>query len=354
MGVSRALDIDENVALAWLAQASPRKRVRQLIAETGSARAALCASNPPPRDLDAFRAALEAMPHRLVTAGDPEFPPLLREIPDVPLVLYVAGDPLRLSGPAVAVIGARRCSRAGADCAEAFARDLAALGLLVVSGLAMGIDAAAHRGALQTGATAAVLGTGLERIYPARHRALAEAIVQSGGVVVSEHPPTVEARSYHFPERNRLISGLALGVLVVEAGERSGSLITARLALEQGRDVMAVPGSIGNPAARGCHQLLRQGATLVENVAHVLEVLGDPALALLAAALPKRPALVPRRRELEVLLDHVSTEMTSFDEICARSGHATELVAAWLVELELDGFVEQVPGGYIRRPVRDP
>jgi DNA processing protein len=251
----------------------------------------------------------------------------------------------------VAVVGARRCSRSGAANAASFARELTALGFVVVSGLALGIDTAAHRGALQGGTTVAVLGSGLGRVYPGTNRPLARAILEAGGALVSEYPPELGARNYHFPERNRLISGLSLGVLVVEAGEQSGSLITARMALEQGREVMAIPGSIANPVARGCHWLLRQGASLVETVTDVVEALRvEPPLAV--SGDPAPPAAPAPPSGLEALLDLLGAETATLDELCAASGLPAERLVAGLVELELGGFVEQIPGGYSRRQFR--
>jgi len=351
VGVS-SQDFDERVALAWLVFAAGRKRARRLLAEEGSPRAALPRLGRRTSEFAHFLSSLENHPGRLVVPDDPEFAPLLREIPDPPLLLYCSGSTELLKRSAVAVVGARRCSRLGAETARSIARDLAALGFTVVSGLATGIDAAAHRGALLTGQTVAILGAGLARIYPASHRPLADEILESGGLVVSEYPHFVSAKKHQFPERNRLISGLSLGVLVVEAGEESGSLITARLALEQGRDVMAIPGSINNPAARGCHRLLRQGAALVENVADVVEVLGlVPGGIRPQAGAPPAP-LAPADRELATFLGLLDSEITTFDQLCAGSSETPQAIAAKLIELELAGFVEQVSGGYIRRPFR--
>jgi len=284
----------------------------------------------------------------LLLPEDDVFPPLLRGIPDPPPLLYAMGDVGCLLRPAVAVVGARRCTRGGADMAGALGRDLAGRGVVVVSGLARGVDTAAHRGAVAAGTSAAVIGSGLARPYPTMNRGLLRAIVDAGGVVLSEYPPLVSARKYHFPERNRLISGLARGVVVVEAGEHSGSLITARLALEQGRDVCAVPGSVSNPASRGCHRLLRQGATLVEHADHVLEALGldvSPAVAAGAAVSPALDA------GLAAVLAAVEATLTPLDQVIAATGLSAAAASAVLLELELNGFVRQVPGGYIRRPL---
>jgi DNA processing protein len=254
-----------------------RKAVRE-VAAVGSAieaytRFSDSRSSPPwsPQRLADLCAANDIT---LLTFAQAAYPALLRHIPDPPPLLYARGDTGVLLRPTVAMVGARRCSRSGVEVAGMLARDLAGCGLTVISGLARGIDTAAHRAALPGGVTVAVVGSGLLRIYPPENRALAAAILEGGGLLLSEYPPLAECRAYHFPERNRLISGLALGVIVVEAGEQSGSLITARMALEQGREVCAVPGPVTHPASRGCHRLLRQGAALVECAEHVLEALG--------------------------------------------------------------------------------
>lgn len=266
----------------------------------------------------------------------------LREIPDPPKHLYCVGRADALDTPAVAVVGSRRCTRQGRDIAFALARDLAAQGMTIVSGLAYGIDAAAHRGALASAGapTVAVLGSGLDRIYPQAHERLAAEIVDHGGALVSEYEPAVGPRKHHFPARNRIVSGLCLGVVIVEASERSGSLITARLALEQGRDVMAVPSLVSSPLAAGCHRLIRQGAALVENAGHVLEELGlEPK--------PAAPSAL-EAAENDIVLKQVEATVTSLDVIVAATGLAIEEVLERLAELEIDGMVATHGGGYIR------
>ena len=266
----------------------------------------------------------------------------LREIPDPPERLFCAGHAAALDSPAVAVVGSRRCTQQGRDVAFSLARDLAAQGLTIVSGLAYGIDAAAHRGALASAAapTVAVLGSGLDRIYPQLHERLAAEIVEQGGAVISEYEPGTGPRKHHFPARNRIVSGLCLGVVIVEASERSGSLITARLALEQGRDVMAVPSLVSSPLAAGCHRLIRQGAALVECAEHVLEALG-------LEAQPVAPSAnnVP---EDDIVLRHVEATVTPLEAIVGASGLPIEDVLERLAELEIDGLVGTQGGGYIR------
>ena len=290
--------------------------------------------------------------------GQPGYPPQLACIPDPPELLYFRGDPRVLSAPAIAIVGSRQPTPAGRATAFDFARQLASQGLVVTSGLAAGIDAAAHRGALAAGgATVAVCGTGLDRTYPEAHAALAAEIADRGAVV-SEFPPGTLPLPHHFPRRNRLISGLSLGVLVVEARHRSGSLITARLAAEQGREVFALPGSIHNPLARGCHRLIRDGARLVETVQEVVAGLQ----ADLFAALPW-PVVQPREtealsagpldRESKILLNACGFEPVDVDILVQRTGFTAASVASMLVMLELRGEVESSAGGtYCRLPAR--
>lgn len=274
----------------------------------------------------------------------PDLPLPLREIPDPPAQMYCEGDPAALDAPAVAMVGSRRCTRQGRDIAFALARDLAAQGLNIVSGLAYGIDAAAHRGALAAAGapTVAVLGGGLGRIYPRSHERLAVEIVAAGGALVSEYPPDAAPRKHHFPARNRIVSGLCRGVVVVEASNRSGSLITARLALEQGRDVMAVPSLVSSPLSAGCHRLIREGAALVECAEHVLEALG----------LEAKPVPVPEAAadEDDAVLRHVAATATSLDALVGATGLPVEDVLVRLAELEIDGLVAAHGGGYVRTP----
>ena len=279
-----------------------------------------------------------------VTPDDAEFPEPLRHIPDPPLALYYRGSLQPAPGAWVAVVGARSATRRGMQVAQALGRDLACNGATVVSGLARGIDGAAHRGALAGGAGGAwaVLGSGLGRLYPREHRALAERIVENGGALLSEYVPDAEPFKSHFPERNRLISGLCEGVVVVEAGRRSGSLITARMAGEQGRDVMAMPGPVGSPVSAGCHWLIKQGAALVEDAQDVFAALGYTVAAREQPA-PPPPALAP-------VYQAVANDESSADEIAVALGMPVDTVAGALVQLELAGFVRLTPDGYIRAP----
>ena len=270
----------------------------------------------------------------------------LRAIPDPPARLFCRGDPASLAKPSVAVVGSRRCTRQGAQLAFELGRDLAARGVVVVSGLAYGIDAAAHGGALAAiaeepcdGATVAVLGGGLDRIYPSGHRPLAAQIVAAGGAVVSEYEPAASARKHHFPARNRIVSGLCLGVVIVEASARSGSLITARMALEQGREVMAMPSLIASPLSAGCHRLIREGAALVESAEQVLEELR------IERPEPKSPPAALSAQD-DAVLAAVQATTTAVDAIVATTALPLPEVLQRLAELEIDGAVVARGGGY--------
>ncbi len=320
-------------------------------------RAALAAVDP--AAVEAALAWTRAPRHHLLHWLHPDYPPLLRELPDPPLVLWVIGDPDLLSLPQVAIVGSRHPTRDGLRNAHAFAAHLAAAGLIVTSGLAMGIDGAAHAGALESGRTLAVMGTGIDRIYPARHRDLAHRIVDTGGALVSEFPPGTPPRGRHFPRRNRIISGLALGTLVVEAALRSGSLITARLAAEQGREVFAIPGSIHNPLARGCHRLIREGAKLVETGQDIVEELGallgglaQPERATASAAetpTAGRSGTAELTDEQKQLLELIGYDPISIDELVVSSGLTPEALSSMLLILELEGCVVAHPGGRYAR-----
>lgn len=286
--------------------------------------------------------------HHLVTWNDPDYPPLLREVADAPVALYVRGDRSALVDVQLAIVGSRNATLVGQQNATAFARALTRAGFTITSGLALGIDAAAHRGALAAdGRTVAVAGHGLDRTYPPRNRELAEAVA-GNGALVSEFPIGTPPLAGNFPVRNRIISGLAVGVLVVEAAVRSGSLITARLAAEQGREVFAVPGSIHSPLARGCHALIRQGAKLVEEAEHVLEELG---------ALAPRPFVASKSSrvhseldgEAERLFRLISHDPLSIDTLIEHSGLTPDIVSSILLKLELRGLVLSGPGGTYQR-----
>jgi DNA processing protein len=298
--------------------------------------------------------------HGLLCCTDEDFPPQLEHIPNAPAALFTVGDTGLLLRPQVAIVGARSASPAGRKNAQAFARALTQSGLVITSGLAEGIDAAAHEAALAAGGgTVAVMGTGPDRVYPQRNMTLATAIAEQG-LIVSEFVPGTGAKADHFPRRNRIIAGLALGTLVVEAGLRSGSLITARLAGEYGREVYALPGSIHNPLARGCHRLIRDGARLVETVGEIREAMAPLAQAQgaqLAARLEQEQDLrgstsAPERThdpDYRRLLDALGHDPATLDELRERSGLAATELSSMLLMLELEDVVASQPGGRYQR-----
>ena len=290
----------------------------------------------------------------LVTWGSPGYPALLASIEDAPLTLFVEGDAGSLALPQLAIVGSRNPTQIGRDTASQFAKHLAASGLAITSGLALGIDAAAHRGALLgPGRTIAVLGCGLDRVYPRENTQLARQIVASGALV-SDLPTGVPPLKQHFPRRNRIISGLSVGTLVVEAALQSGSLITARLAGVQGREVFAIPGSIHSPLSRGCHRLIRQGAQLVESVDDIFSelaaLLGSLGHAARAEATDAQQDSGPALdKDYEILLDALGFEPAGVDILVARTGLTADAVASMLLILELEGRVAQQPGGLFCR-----
>lgn len=322
-------------------------------------------SDPPWQQVDADLEWAQQDNNHIIMLGDPEYPALLRETSGPPPLLYVHGLLEALAMPQLAVVGSRNPTPGGTDNAHRFAHSLASSGLCITSGLAVGVDSAAHRGALAAnGLTIAVTGTGLDRVYPASNRELAHQIAAQGALV-SEFPLGTGVRRANFPRRNRVLSGLSVGTLVVEATVRSGSLITARLAMEQGREVLAIPGSIHNPLARGCHRLLRDGAKLVETAEDVLEELGPLAQLALnarpggAGQGPLREAAIPAAdapaAELEddadysVLLDAMGYDPAPVDQLVERSGLTAEAVSSMLLILELNGSIEAMPGGLYAR-----
>jgi DNA processing protein len=326
-GSSDALSVE-----ALLHRVLPAPRAAALLAHVRRAAAPLVA------DLAARRR------HALIH-GAPGFPDLLAATPDPPPCLWIAGHPGALACRAVALVGSRAASPSSLEVAHGLASDLAAAGLVIVSGLARGVDAAAHRGALEGGGTTvAVLGSGLDRIYPPEHRELAHRIVEGGGTLASELPPSAPPRKDHFPRRNRIISGLSLGVVVVEASHRSGSLITARLALEQGREVLAVPGCVLGERHRGAHALLRDGAALVESAGDVLDALG---LAPHQAACRRTGEPAPAEPLLAVL---PPGEPMDLQELVEASGLEPSEILRRLTTLELAGAVRRQPGGRFLRP----
>ncbi|HUL41425.1 MAG TPA: DNA-processing protein DprA [Burkholderiales bacterium] len=285
---------------------------------------------------------LEQDRNSLITIADDEYPRLLLQIPDPPLLFYVKGRRDLLNFPSLAIVGSRNATPQGIANAESFARNLSDAGLTILSGLAVGIDAAAHRGGLNgAGSSIAVVGTGLDIVYPGRNRDLAYMLAERGALI-SEFPLGTPAIASNFPRRNRVISGMARGCLVVEAALSSGSLITARCALEQGREVFAIPGSIHSPLSKGCHALLKQGAKLAESVQDILEEIGWQ------KAQDNR-VLVGREEETLPLLDHLGFDPCNIDTLCARSQLSPDAVTAILLKLELAGRVAALPGGLFQR-----
>jgi DNA processing protein len=302
--------------------------------------------------------------HHLITQTDTDYPELIKSLPDAPAAFFAVGEAQLLDEPQLAIVGSRTPTSGGLSNARAFAHHLARQGLIITSGLALGIDAAAHRGALAAqGPTIAVLGTGPDLVYPREHARLTEEIVSAGGLLVSEWPPGTPARKEHFPRRNRLISGLSEGVLVVEASLQSGSLITARLAVEQGREVFAIPGSIHNPLSRGPHRLIRDGAKLVETAQDILEEL-LPALGARLNRLPRashggdaeendteriQETIAPLDPQHQLLLDLLGYDPRPADALILASGLSPAEVSSILLMLELAGYVATLPGGLYTR-----
>ncbi len=278
--------------------------------------------------------------HAVVTLADADYPRPLLEIPDPPALLYLHGRRELLARPCLAIVGSRNATPQGASNAEQFARSFSAAGLTIVSGLALGIDAAAHRGGLdRAGSSIAVLGTGADVLYPQHNRALGERISREG-LIVSEFALGTPPHGSNFPRRNRIIAGLARGCLVVEAALASGSLITARLAAEQGREVFAIPGSIHSPHSKGCHALIKQGAKLVESAQDLLQELGMGGFVSPPASADSAPT---------GLLADLGYEPCDIDTLCARSGLTPEAVSAMLLQLELDGEIASLPGGLYQK-----
>lgn len=290
---------------------------------------------------------------------DEYYPEALKVLRDAPVFLFYRGNPQLINQPSIAIVGSRNPTHYGREQAFTIAQQLVASDWHVISGLAIGIDGEAHKGALQNltgigrGKTIAVLGSGLESIYPKRHQGLADDIVASGGVLLSEHLPDIKALAQHFPRRNRIVSGISLGTLVVEAAYKSGSLITARLAVEQGREVFALPGAVTNPLSRGCHQLIKEGANLVENATDIISLLNsDLAIEMREADnqtdLFSEPALPQLEGAAKILYTALDVVPTAIDSLVTRTGLEVAEIAQQLILMELKGQVGQVPGGYVR------
>ena len=290
---------------------------------------------------------LEQTNNDVITINDDRYPSQLKEISDPPPVLFVRGNAQLLVLPQIAIVGSRNPSTQGLETAFDFAKTLCQYGFVITSGLALGIDAASHRGALSVGGyTIAVAGTGLDRVYPARHKDLAMELVKTGAMI-SEFPPGTIAKANHFPRRNRIISGLSQGLLVVEAAKESGSLITARMALEQNREVFAIPGSIHNPLARGCNALIREGAKLVETTQHIFEELSQYIQHDECSFQTHEKSTLDL--EQQTLLNLVMFSPTSIDDLVAKTELPVAEIASMLLILELQGYLEATPGGCYTR-----
>lgn len=282
--------------------------------------------------------------NHIVTLGDSDYPQALLNITDQPLLLYVKGRRNLLNATALAIVGSRNATPQGNNNAEEFSKSLSNAGLCIISGMAHGIDAAAHRGALRgLSSSIAVVGTGLDKVYPAANRDLAHTLAAQGALI-SEFPLGTPPVATNFPRRNRIISGMSIGCLVVEASLQSGSLITARLAMEQGRDVFAIPGSIHSPQSKGCHALIKQGAKLAESAQDILEELAFQLT--LSAPLPETAF---QENEADGLLDLIGFDPVSVDTLCTRSGLTVSQLSAMLLPLELEGRVTALPGGLFQR-----
>jgi DNA processing protein len=285
----------------------------------------------------------------IITLYDAVYPTLLREIARPPLALFLKGNLQRLDEVQIAIVGSRNPTMSGRQLAQYFAAQLAALQITVTSGLAMGIDAIAHNGALDVGGkTLAVLGCGIDVVYPQRNKALYAKLIDNDGLLVSEFMPSTPALASHFPRRNRIVSGLSLGTLVIEAARRSGSLITARTALEQNREVFAVPGNVINPTAAGCNYLIQQGAKLVTKIEDILEEYQHFNHHLSKCSQKHSKKNDASRLATDRLLDSVDKDVTSIDVIAERNKLSVHAVMAALLEYELQGLVASVPGGYIK------
>ena len=323
--------------------ATPRRRLGKLATDGTLAR--LFAPLEPARDA-ALRAWLADPAHEVLAWDDPDYPQRLLALPDPPVVLFLMGRRDLLNRPALAIVGSRNATPGGKENARAFAHALSEAGLTIISGMALGIDGAAHQGALDgPSSTIAVIGTGPDRVYPARHRALAHAIA-ARGALLSAFPPGMPPLPQNFPQRNGIISGIALGVLVVEATLSSGSLITARLAGDQGREVFAIPGSIHSPFARGCHRLIREGAKLVETAHDVLDELHWPGPGPTVRTLRPQPVVEGEAATVLAALGH---DPAAVDALVVRTGLTAAAVATALVSLELAGVVATSAGGQWQR-----
>ncbi len=349
LSIERKLHLVNSFGLAKLFERTPI-----LSSLTLSEKQRTCITSPDWHKINAIIVASEQCDSTLIGFDDEKYPSRLKQIYDPPLVLFAQGNASLLQRPQLAIVGSRNTTVIGRENAFNFAFQLAKHNVVITSGLALGVDAAAHRGVLHAaGSTIAVVATGLDRVYPARHKKLANDIINQHGLIISEFLPGTPPKAGLFPRRNRLISGLCSGVLVVEATLKSGSLITARCAIEQNREVFALPGSINNPQSKGCHWLIKQGAKLVDDIADIMEELNisEKNGLNLAVKQDKDQELTKSQNEdlfNDPLLASVGYEITPVDTVVSRSKLPTEVVLTRLTLLELRGLVSAVPGGYLR------
>lgn len=319
--------------------AASYSQLRQIVSNTVAEK---INSGPDNRSTESILEWLQTEQNHLITLADPLYPKALLEISDPPPLLYAKGQTKWLNTPGIAVVGSRNSTPQGEKNAEDFSQALAHHGYTIISGMALGIDGAAHRGALKAnGATIAVVGTGLDVVYPSRHRELAHQIAERG-LILSEFPLGTPSKAQNFPRRNRIISGLSIGCLVIEANVQSGSLITARLAAEQGREVFAIPGSIHSPVSKGCHQLIKQGAKLVDHIQDIVDELCGISTQNISA-----DQVIPQ--ETNPLLDLMGFEPISMEALIERSGLTSDGLSAMLLMLELESKVASLPGGRYQR-----
>ncbi len=287
---------------------------------------------------------------QLISVASKNYPSLLKEIHQPPPLLYIKGEIDNLILPQLAIVGSRHATYGGLENTRLFSQHLCQHGFTITSGLALGIDGAAHQAALeQQGKTIAVMATGIDRIYPQKHRYIADKIIAQGGTLVTEFAPNTPPIANHFPRRNRIISGLSLGVIVVEAAVKSGSLITARYALEQGREVFAIPGSIHNPQSKGCHQLIKQGAVLIENSVDIIEHLQGGLEHIASHRVEPSPhTSIPLTDEEGLILEHIGFKPTTIDQLLHTTQLSSQAISANLSRLEINGLIKQSDWGYER------
>jgi len=353
LAINKKIALVEQFTISGLFNSPPPKSTLLL---TSKQYHALC--RPDWQGIDKIITKVTSVGGDIIAYDDLDYPLKLKQIFDPPLVLFTKGDPSILNHLQIAIVGSRNASVHGLETAYLFATELSSHGVVITSGLALGVDAFAHKGVVDNQrATIAVVATGIDIIYPARHQLLVKKIIANGGLIISEFLPNTPPKAGHFPKRNRIISGLAHGVVIIEAAMRSGSLITARCALEQNREVFAVPGNINNPQVKGCHWLIKQGAKLVDELADIEEEISFDAkngLNLNRKQNRNKEKEVESKKSCDqdlfndLLLASVGYEITPVDKVISRSKLPTDIVLTRLTMLELRGLVSAVPGGYLK------